>query len=146
MKKLLISIIILFFIISIGYVVNAKYVIEYKTAIANINIDRKKPYIEILNIINSEDTHQTTLRIKIIEKNIIINNFAPNNLLLKSNSKEISFAETPKITKISEDKEGIVYDIKINNIDKMQNLTLIIKDSIIMDIGGNTNDELNIPI
>ena len=41
-------------------------------------------------------------------------------------------------------KIGITYDIEINGITNEKDLSLIIKDSIIMDIGNNKNDEIAI--
>ena len=37
-------------------------------------------------------------------------------------------------------RNGITYDIEINGITEDKDLSLIIKDSIIMDIGNNKND------
>ena len=38
-------------------------------------------------------------------------------------------------------RNGITYDIEINGVAEDKDLSLIIKDSIIMDIGNNKNDE-----
>ena len=49
-KKIIISIIILFFIIMIGTSVTAKYITDNIFIIGNIKIDREKPKIEIKSI------------------------------------------------------------------------------------------------
>ena len=109
-KKITISIIILFFIISIGNIANAKYIIEYTNSIGNINVDRQKPKIELTNIVKSNDKNHITFRIKIIEKNIVTNRLNDENLLIKVENKNTS----PKqviIRKISEKEDAIIYDI-----------------------------------
>lgn len=101
MKKILISIIILFFIIGIMNVVNAKYVINYEIAVASIDLDKTKPYIQVNNILKREFTHQIIIRINIIENNILENNLNYNNLILKVKDKELSSPGRLKITEVS---------------------------------------------
>ncbi len=139
-KKITISIIILFFIISIGNIANAKYIIEYTNSIGNINVDRQKPKIELTNIVKSNDKNHITFRIKIIEKNIVTNRLNDENLLIKVENKNTS----PKqviIRKISEKEDAIIYDIQLEGIKTKGEITLIIKDSIIIDIANQGNEE-----
>ena len=139
-KKITISIIILFFIISIGNIANAKYIIEYTNSIGNINVDRQKPKIELTNIVKSNDKNYITFRIKIIEKNIVTNRLNDENLLIKVENKNTS----PKqvlIRKISEKEDAIIYDIQLEGIKTKGEITLIIKDSIIIDIANQGNEE-----
>lgn len=224
-KKVLMSIIILFFVISINTIVSAKYVIEYTEIIGKIcidrsppfisvlyssteptgddvivtlvanekvqplegwqisedkmqlskiyekniredvvikdlfgnevsiginieNIDKEKPKIELVEIKNTNinfekyanKTHEITFRIKLIEKNIKENNLEVGNINLQIGEKA-PYSPNVEIIEISKEKDEIVYDVKVTNLDSNGLLKLIIKDSIIMDIGVRTNEE-----
>lgn len=226
--KILISIIMLFFIISLATSVSAKYVIEYNKKIGEINIDRTPPKVEvtystqaptsegiivtlssnepikqmegwissnnlkelkkvyyknieekifvsdlynnyspiIIKIDNIDKTvpkieliqisntnekynkyanknHCITVKVKVFEKNINVNNISPDNVLVKIG--EVSFIPPNMIIKETEkDSEGITYDIILKNLEGNGLLKLIIKDGIIMDIGNRTNEKLEI--
>ena len=105
MRKILVSIIILFFIINIIEISEAKYIIEYKTTIASINLDKTKPYIQIKNILKDKITHQIIIRINIIENNILENNLNCENLILKVKDKELSSPKNIKITEVSKNEK-----------------------------------------
>ena len=75
-RKILISFV--FCMIFIQNFVNAKYVFEYTIEAINLDIDRTKPIIEIVDIENTNldyekyanKTHNIIVKIKIIEKNM----------------------------------------------------------------------------
>ena len=141
--KITISIIILFFIIMIGTSVTAKYITDNVFIIGNIKIDREKPNIEIKSINKQKEGNLITFRIKVKERNIISNNLKKENLLIKINN-SVSSPKNIDIKEILKEDDGIIYDIAIECSEVVSNLSLIIKDSIIMDIGNNKNEEIAI--
>ena len=76
----------LFFIIVMCTSSTAKYINESIFIIGNVKIDREKPNIEIKSINKQKDGRLITFRLKIKEKNIILNNLTPENLLVKINN------------------------------------------------------------
>ena len=230
-KKILISIIMLFFIISISTIVDAKYVIEYNELIGKVNIDRTPPQVQVtystqapisdiegvtvtisaneaikkvdgwelsknlkelkktyysnseeninisdiynnstsINInVNNIDTiepiiklvhiknsntnyenvanktNAVTFRIKIIENNIKTNNISPDSFVVKSGENPYENAPNIVIKEISQDNEGIVYDIILTDLEEEGLLNLFIKDGIIMDISNRQSKEMEI--
>ena len=110
------------------------------------NIDKEKPYIELIKINNSNSNkkanynHELIFRIKIIEKNIIENNLNAKNVDVKIEN-NITSPKNLKVNKISQEEDGIIYDIVISGIYENGKLSIVIKDSIIMDIGNLYNDK-----
>ena len=66
------------FIISISTTIHAKYIFQNEFYIANLNIDRTKPKIELVNITNNNtgyesyanNRHTITIKVKITDKNL----------------------------------------------------------------------------
>ena len=66
------------FIISISTIIHAKYIFYNEFYIANLNIDRTKPKIELVNITNNNTgyesyankTHTITIKVKVADKNL----------------------------------------------------------------------------
>lgn len=224
-KKILISIIILFFVISLNTISNAKYVIEYTNTVAKIsidrtapnvevnysineptsgnviviintsepiqavkdwtlskdkmqlskeyeqnclenvdiydiagnlstttievnNIDKKSPFVELIEINNSNAnyekfanlSHVISFKIKIFEPNIIVNNFNKENIKLLVNNKS-PYSPIINVEEINKEFDGLTYNVVVSNLDGNGELSLIIKDGIIMDIGNRTNAE-----
>lgn len=146
MNKLAISIIILFFMIGIGTQSTAKYISSHLFIIGNIKIDREQPRIEIKSIKEQKDNQTVNFRIKIIENNITYNILNNENIILKINNGVSSptniSSNNIKVTKVLEENDGITYDISVNCSGKDKTLSLIIKDSIIMDIAGQGNKQV----
>ena len=143
MKKLVVSIIILFFIINIASNVSAKYKMEYAKSIGKIKIDREKPFIEIMRISENTKNNQKELnfRIKVVEKNIKLNNLNKNNVLVEAEKNIFSQKEIEKY-EILQESDGIIYDIVLKDVKGIGKLSLIIKDSIIMDIANQWNEKV----
>ena len=140
-KKIIISIIILFFIIMIGTSVTAKYITDNVFIIGNIKIDREKPKIEIKSINKQKEGFLIIFRVEVKERNIISNNLNKENLLIKINN-SVSSPKNIDIKEILKEDDGIIYDIAIECSEVVSNLSLIIKDSIIMDVANQGNDEV----
>lgn len=99
--------------------------------IANLNIDRTKPYIEFININNTNtgyeqyanNTHIITVDVKIVEKNIENVFFDNEHLKIKVGNNYIS-SEKITLTKIKDVENGQIYQIKLINLDGNGNLEI----------------------
>ena len=144
-----IKIILLFivFIIIFNKNIYAKYVMEYKSTIAIIQIDTILPKIELLDIKNVNEfykqdinkTENVIIQIKVIENNIKEDNFQANNIIILQEDKQIE----PKIeiNKNIQTDSQIVYEINISELISIQKLKVKIPKGIIKDISGNENEE-----
>lgn len=119
--------------------------------IANLNIDRTKPYIELVNINNTNigyeqyanKTHIITINVKIVEKNIENIFFDNEHIKIKVGNDYIS-SEKITFTKIQDIENGKLYEIKLINLEGNGNLEIeILKDTVI-DKGKLTNDYMKI--
>ena len=69
------------FVISISTIIQAKYIFQNEFCVANLDIDRTKPKIELLSIQNNNvgyegyanKTHIITIKLKITDKNLMSN-------------------------------------------------------------------------
>ncbi len=147
-KNKLLSIIFLsIFCILINTFVNAKYIIKNEFYIANLNIDRTKPVIELLSIENTNvgyenyanKTHTITIKIKIIEKNIKNIFFDSEHIKVKVNDVYIDL-KNMSLTKIEDLQEESIYEIKLNNIEGNGDLKVELLEGIAVDKGNLVND------
>lgn len=128
----------------------AKYVIEYKNTIAEIQIDTVLPKIEILKIEKINKTYQNynnqiekiTIQIKITEKNIKENNLKNNKIVILIDEKQI----LPKveIKEIFQKDDYAVYEIELSELSEFVTkgkMKINIPKGIIKDASGNENME-----
>lgn len=135
------------FIISINTIVNAKYIIQKEFCIANIDIDKTKPYIELVNINNTNtgyeeyanNTHVITINVNIIEKNIESVKFDQEHIKVKVENNYIN-PEKITLTKIDDIEYGQMYEIKLNNVEGNGNLKVEILEGTVIDTAKLTND------
>ena len=113
----------LFFVFGLQNFCYAKYVINNNFSIANINIDNLKPKIELISINNSNvnyekysnKNHNITIKIKVIEKNIFINNITKDNIIIYSGEKNI--VPTFNYFKLILEKDDYkIYEFSITNL------------------------------
>lgn len=149
MKKVLAIIILNILIISFCTNIYAKYVVQEEFCIANLDIDRTRPKIEVVNIsntnteypeyANNEDT--ITIKIKIIESNI-------KNVFLDSNHIKAMVDNTQveegSIT-ISDLGQNI-YQIQLKNLKGDGKLKLDFAEGTVVDKGDLKNEEIMVDI
>ena len=145
-RKILISFV--FCMIFIQNFVNAKYVFEYTIEAINLDIDRTKPIIEIVNIENTNlnyekyanKTHNIIVKIKIIEKNMS-NDVLENDEINVLVGNEI--AKDYKLEIITKEKaeDYIIYDLKFSNLLGNGNLNINIIEGAIIDTSGLKNEQ-----
>ena len=123
MKKIAAFLIIFVALLGINTAVYGKYVIEYTNTIANIDIDRNPPKIEMLNIENTNtgyekyanQTHTITAKIKVTEKNIIQNNFNKDNVQILIGG-QVQNIPNMEISQIEKGNDYIIYKVVLQKI------------------------------
>lgn len=145
-KKIYISLIIFLLVIGIQSNIYGKYVIQNSFEIATISTDETKPVISYYGERNSNikyptyanKTHTVTVRIKVVEKNISINNLLEKTKVLvgglEEKDKIIEIKKSVGSTKMS------VFDITLENLTGNGIVELVIENGAIIDIAGNEND------
>lgn len=139
------------FCIFINTVVNAKYLIENQFEIANLNIDRTKPKIELISINNTNKgyeiyankTHTITIKVKIIEKNIQNIYFDKEHIKIKLDNNIINI-DSMKLTKLEDIQDGKIYQIQLDNINGNGKLKINILEGTVVDKGELKNEEQEI--
>lgn len=147
--KSIIFILIVIFFIGISSTVYGKYIFEQTKIVANINIDRNPPQIELISIKNTNNgyenyankTHTITTRVKVIEKNIKTNNFNKESIQVLLEEEEIDKKEI-EIKQIEKVNDYIIYDIILTNIEGNGILKIKMPSSIIIDTSNNINEEI----
>lgn len=143
----------IFILISINTISSAKYIIENTIDVANMNIDRTKPKIELIEIQNTNTnypkyankTHTISFKIKVTEKKIKENNFVKDFLGFKLDENNINIAEDNfSIKEIESTNEGKIYKIDIKGIIGNGKLSMQIKEGAIIDKGGLKSKSQNI--
>lgn len=121
--------------------------------VANMNIDRTKPKIELIEIQNTNTnypkyankTHTISFKIKVTEKNIGKNNFVKDFFGFKLDENNINIAEDNlSIKEIESTNEGKIYKIDIKGIIGNGKLSIQIKEGAIIDKGGLKSESQNI--
>lgn len=139
---IVLSLIIIFF----NYKSYAKYVFEYQQKAINIDIDNTPPSIEVLNVENTNEgyekyankNHDVRIKLKIEDKNELINKLEQFKIIVgieeSKCNKEISIVE--------QEKNYIIYEIKINNIIENGELKINIHNKSFKDIYNNETEEM----
>lgn len=138
-------------ILLINTFVKAKYIIQNEFCIANLNIDRTKPYIELININNTNtgyekyanNTHVITINVKIVEKNIENLYFDKEHVKIKVGDNYID-NEKMMLAKIKEEEGNQIYEIKLKNIEGNGNLKVELLEGLVIDKSKLTNDSKEI--
>jgi hypothetical protein len=125
---------------------DAKYVMEYETTIAQINIDTILPKVEVIRIErkenkkNSSSVYDINVKVKIIENNIKENNFNKNQISIKMG--EIEFdKKLYEVHPIAQTNNIIMYEIKLEGIDTKGTLQIFIPKGTVKDFSNNENQE-----
>lgn len=152
MTRKLIGIIAIFGIaIFMNTIVNAKYIIENKFEIANINIDRTKPIIEIIKIENSNrgyekyanKTHTIEITAKFIDKNIDKVFCDKEHIKIKINNTYVQL-ENMQFIKLNEAQEEKTYKIVLRNINENGKLKIEFIEGTVIDTSKLENDKKEI--
>lgn len=131
----------------------AKYVMEYETTIAKIEIDTIPPKVEVTSMESKENKksassiYDINVKVKIIENNIKENKFNKNQISITIGNIELN-RELYEINQISQTKGIIMYEIKLDGIDIKGMLQILIPEGTVKDFSDNKNQEkiIDMPI
>lgn len=149
--KLLIILIINIFIVSISTTIHAKYIFQNEFYIANLNIDRTNPKIELVNITNNNagyesyanKTHTITIKVKITDKNLKDVILDKDHVKIKINDKYANDVNI-KSSKIQDITDGGIYQIELSNLEGNGNLKVDFLEGTVIDTGELKNELLEI--
>lgn len=149
--KLLITLVISMFVISISTTIHAKYIFQNEFYIANLNIDRTKPKIELVNIKNSNTghesyankTHTITIKVKITDKNMKNVVLDKDHIKIKINDEYVDYVDI-KANKIQDITDGGIYQIELSNLEGNGNLKADILEGTAVDTSELKNELLEI--
>lgn len=149
LTKILIVLLINILIISISTIIKAKYIIQNEFYIADLNIDRTKPKIELISITNTNTgyesyankTHIIKVTVKITEKNFKDIFCDKEHVKIKIDDKYIDLnnIEFKKIKDLQEEK---IYEIKLQNIEENGKLKIEFVEGVAVDISELKNDKI----
>lgn len=128
----------------------AKYVFEYNEKAISIDIDNTSPSIEMLNVENTNEgyekyankNHDIRIKLKIEDKNELINKLEQFKIIVGTEESKCN----REISIIEQDKNYIIYEIKINNITENGELKIIIPNKSFKDIYNNETEEMILDI
>lgn len=149
--KLLIVLIISIFIISISTTIHAKYIFQNEFYIANLNIDRTKPKIELVDITNNNTgyesyankTHTIKIKVKITDKNLKDVILDKDHVKIKINDEYVNDVNI-KSSKIQDILDGGIYQIELSNLEGNGNLKVDFLEGTAVDTGELKNELLEI--
>ena len=139
------------FVISISTTIHAKYIFQNEFYIANLNIDRTKPKVELVNIENTNTayenyankTHTITIKVKITDKNMENIILDKDHINIKINDKYVDYVDI-KISKAQDITDGGIYQIELSNLEGNGNLKVDILEGTAIDTGKLENELLEI--
>lgn len=128
--------------------VNAKYIFQYELDVADLDIDRTKPVIELISISNTNKgyenyankTHNITLKVKVIEKNMGTDTIENVETIIKVNGQELEDYKI-SINMIEKNEKEAIFDINLTNLTSNGILEVKFIEGTIIDKGGLKSDE-----
>ncbi len=139
------------FIIGITKIVNAKYITDKQFCAINLSIDRHKPFIEVLDIQNSNlnyegyanRNHTIEIKIKIIEKYIKDIYLDKEHIKVKINGQEIKDVLV-NIKEVQTIQEGKIYQIQLKELLGDGKLEVHILEGTVIDTSNLKNEKKEI--
>lgn len=126
----------------------SKYVIDSQNLVAKIDIDRCPPKIQLISIENTNKNYESyanknhviTLKFKVTEKNISINNFNSNYIKFKLNENIIS-SNSVKINLLSHINDEMIYTITLSGINGNGIFKVYFPEGVIVDKSNQKSKE-----
>ncbi len=121
----------------------AKYVFQEEICVAELNIDRTQPKIELVSIQNTDleyknfanKTHKIVAKIKIVEKNLNEVFLDSNHIKIKINGQFVDNANI-EFGQVQDKADYKIFDIQLSNLEVDGNLKLVFTDGLAVDNGG----------
>lgn len=149
--KIFIIVVVIFCTIFSFSHIYAKYVFTNEFYVANVNIDRTKPKIELVYIDNSntddkdyanKDTN-IVIRLKIVDKNLKDVFLDKKHVNVQIGEKILEDIDI-KFNEIKDIENGKVYEIQLKNLQENGSLKLNILEGTAIDVGGLKSEMLEI--
>ena len=139
------------FIISISTIIHAKYIFYNEFYIANLNIDRTKPKIELVNITNNNSGYESyanntniiKIKVKVTDKNLKDVSLDKDHVKIKINDSYVNNISI-KSNKIENISDVGIYQIELSNLEGNGNLKVDILEGAAVDKGDLKNELLEI--
>ena len=147
-NKLVVSIFILVAIISTAIIVNAKYMLDKEITVANLEIDRTKPLIQVesvkqIDTDKKENLNDILLSVKVVEQNLKDVFFEKDHIKVKVGDKYVD-VEKIEVSQIKNEKGEDIYQIDIIDIDGTGKVTIVFLEGAVVDNGGLTNEKFKV--
>lgn len=145
--KLIVILVISIVTVSISKIINAKYVIQNEFYVANLNIDRSRPEIELIDVKNTNigfegfanQTHTITIRLKIIENNVKNIYFDKEHIKAKVDSNYVE-TENIKLDKVENSQDEEIYLIQLDKLKSNGSLKIEVLEGTVIDNLGLENE------
>ena len=129
----------------------AKYVFQDEFCVANLNIDRTRPQIELISIQNSDSeyknyankTHKVIAKIKVEDKNLKEIFLDTNYFKIKINDKFIDNVNI-EFGEVQDKVDYKVFDVRLSNLEVDGNLKLVFLEGFAVDYGELKNEYIEI--
>ena len=129
----------------------AQYVLQQEICVANLNIDRTKPQIELISIQNSDaeyknyanKNHNIIAKIKIQDKNLKEIFVDENHFKIKINGNYINEANM-KFGQVQDKVDYKTVDIQLSNLTVDGKLKLVFTEGFAVDNGGLNSEKIEI--
>lgn len=129
----------------------AKYIFQDEFCIANLNIDRTRPQIELVSIQNSDidyknyanKTQKVIAKIKVEDKNLKEIFLDTNYFKIKINDKFINNVNI-NFGEVQDKADYKVFDVELCNLEFDGNLNLFFLEGFAVDNGGLKNETIEI--
>lgn len=129
----------------------AKYLFQNEFCIANVEIDRTKPKIDVVYIKNTNSDypnyaskkHSITVELKVFDRNLKEVYLNEKYVKVKINE---NYIENPNmnIIKVKQEENSEIYDIKLTDLQDNGNLKLEVLEGAAIDLGGLKSEFLEI--
>lgn len=127
-------------------IIYAKYILQNEFYIANVNIDRTKPKIEVLDIedtdISKSDTslriYNVEIKLKFIEKKLKNIFLDKKHVNVKLGDKYISEFEF-EFNEVENNDKGRIYSLRFKNLKGSGRLKIELNEGTLVDEGGLKN-------
>ena len=134
-------------------IANAKYLMEDTFDIANVNIDRTKPKIEIVDVSNTNvgfegyanKNHNISVKVKISDKKLSTVNFDNEHVKFKLDNNYIDNSNVIIVNEINNQNEK-EYRIEVNGIEDNGRLKIEFLEGLAYDVGELTNDNIEVEL
>lgn len=136
------------FLIFLNTISYGKYVFDYESTVANINIDRNPPKIEVIKIQNTNTgyeayankTHTITTQVKFTEAHIKENNFATSWMEFYVENTKVQ-PDKVQLQEVERKNDYIIYNIILSGIKENGDLKIKIKERAIVDVSNQATEE-----